>query len=292
MVKSMTGYGRGQVAEHGKTYTVEMRSVNHRFLEIFIRLPKQCAQLEDKLRNLVKEKLSRGRVDVFVNIEEDGTSKRKVKVDESLALAYYESLKEVASILNLPLNVTVREIIELPEVVSLIEPEVDLDLVWSPLEKAAQESLHQLLQMRQEEALKLVADILARKDMIMAHVADIEQRAPQVVEEYRAKLQRRIAELAGEVEVDPERLALEVAILADRSNITEEIVRLQSHLEQLQESFNAGVAVGRKLDFLVQEMHREINTIGSKSNDLLISNKVIAIKSEIEKIREQVQNIE
>lgn len=292
MVSSMTGYGRGDASGEGKTVTIEMKGVNHRFLEIALRLPRAYNLFEEKIKGIIKENLVRGRLDVFVNIEETGEKKRKLKVDKELALDYHNSLKELAQFLGLAENISVLEIARLPEVLTLEEPEEDCEALWPLVEEALRQALEQLRAMRQEEGRKLAADLLARKDIIAQLLEEVAQRSHLVVEEYREKLQNRIQEILGTFPVDENRLAMEVALVADRSNITEELVRLRSHLEQLSKTLEENGAVGRKLDFLVQEMHREINTIGSKSNDLIISQKVVALKSEVEKIREQVQNLE
>ncbi|WP_227767005.1 YicC/YloC family endoribonuclease [Zhaonella formicivorans] len=292
MVSSMTGYGRGEATGEGKTVTIEMKSVNHRFLETMVRLPRAYTMMEDRIKSVLKSNFDRGRIDVFVNVEETGEKKRRLKVDKELAMAYYSSLKELAQFLDISENLGVLAIAGLPEVLTIEEPEEDSEAFWPVMESALEGAIRQLLRMRREEGRKLAVDLLNRKDIILQYVKEIEERSQLVVEEYRVKLTARIEELLGSVPVDENRLALEVALYADRSSITEELVRLYSHLEQLQQSLEGEGPVGRKLDFLVQEMHREINTIGSKSSDLLISQKVVAIKSEVEKIREQVQNLE
>lgn len=292
MVSSMTGYGRGEATGEGKTVTIEMKSVNHRFLETMVRLPRAYTMMEDRIKSVLKSNFDRGRIDVFVNVEETGEKKRRLKVDKELAMAYYSSLKELAQFLDISENLGVLAIAGLPEVLTIEEPEEDSEAFWPVMESALEGAIQQLLRMRREEGRKLAVDLMNRKDIILQHVKEIEERSQLVVEEYRVKLTARIEELLGSVPVDENRLALEVALYADRSSITEELVRLYSHLEQLQQSLEGEGPVGRKLDFLVQEMHREINTIGSKSSDLLISQKVVAIKSEVEKIREQVQNLE
>lgn len=292
MVSSMTGYGRGEASGAGKTVTVEMKSVNHRFLEIMVRLPRLFNVFEEKIKSIIKDHTERGRIDVYINIEETREKKRNLNVDKELAIAYYNSLKELAKILDIGENLGVLAIAQMPEVLKLEEPEEDCETFWPIIKEALVAAVAQMQKMRREEGQKLKADLLVRKDLISRYVADIEHQAAQVVEEYRTKLTARIQELLGSIPVDENRLALEIALLADRASITEELVRLNSHLDQLQNALAEGGSVGRKLDFLVQEMHREINTIGSKANNLQISNKVVTVKSEIEKIREQVQNLE
>lgn len=292
MVCSMTGFGRGEAIGADKTVTIEMKGVNHRFLEVAIRLPRAYNALEEKIKSIIKANLLRGRLDVYVNIEETGEKKRKLKVDKELALDYYSSLKELAQFLGLAENISVLDIAQLPEVLTLEEPEEDCEALWPLVEEALMKALEQLRAMRQEEGRKLAEDLRQRKEFIARLVEEVAERADMVVEEYRVKLEARIQEILGSITVDQNRLAMEVALLAERSNITEELVRLRSHLDQLSDTLEENGSVGRKLDFLVQEMHREINTIGSKANDLIISQKVVALKSEVEKIREQVQNLE
>ncbi|MDA8234098.1 MAG: YicC family protein [Clostridia bacterium] len=292
MVKSMTGYGRGEARGLGKEITVELRSVNHRFSEVVVRMPRQYSALEERVRKTVLEQVARGRVDVFVSVGETGERPKQVKVDLALARAYYNALKELEDSLSLPGIVDPARIVNFPDVLKTEEEEDDLEQFWSILEQAVRQAAGQLVAMRQVEGTKLKTDLLHRLKLIRELVKDIGDRAPQVVEEYRQKLQSRVQGMVPGVEIDEGRLAAEVVFFADRSAITEEIVRLNSHLEQAGNSLELNEPVGRKLDFLVQEMNREVNTIGSKSSDLKISAAVVEIKSEIEKIREQVQNIE
>lgn len=288
----MTGYGRGQGQSQGKQFTLEMKAVNHRFSEIVIRQPKQLSPLEDHLRKLIQAKVSRGRVDVFVSIEEYGETNKIVKVDKGLAKAYYSALKELGETLELPKNISLDFIARYPDVLSVEQQEDDLEEIKTAISQAAETAINQLIQMRETEGAKLKEDILNRLKKIEQANKDIAARAPLVVAEYKEKLANRIQEALQDVKMDEARLATEVAIFCDRSSIDEEIVRLNSHLEQMADSLSINESVGRKLDFIVQEMNREINTIGSKANDLNITSIVVEIKSEIEKIREQVQNIE
>lgn len=292
MIRSMTGYGRGEAQGAGKQTTVEMKGVNHRFLEIVVRMPKQFSALEERLRKIIQEQVSRGRVDVFISVEEFGDKAKNVKVDKNLAQAYYSALKELEEHLGSKEVVDYTTIPRFPDVLVVEEDEADLEEVWTTLATAVTQATGQFIEMRQIEGTKLAQDILHRVDSIANLNGQIEQRSPLVVEEYRQKLDQRLKTLLPELELDPGRIATEVAIFADRSSITEENVRLNSHLEQMRQNFQQGGSVGRKLDFIVQEMNRETNTIGSKANDLQITSMVVEVKSEIEKIREQVQNIE
>lgn len=292
MVKSMTGYGRGQSYCCGKEVTVDMRSVNHRFLEIAIKLPRQYTPFEEKIKNLIKERVSRGRIDVFINIEETGENQRHVKVDKELAIAYHKSLKELGEIVQIPQNISLFEISQLPDVVKVEEKEIDLESFWEVVKEATLAALDGLVTMRQVEGGQLANDLMERQGELWLLVETIQMRSEDMTDIYRLRIQERIQELLAEIPVDNQRLAMEVAFLAERSAITEELVRLRSHLDQLAETLQSTEPVGRKLDFLVQELHREINTIGSKANDLEISQKVVEMKSQLEKIREQVQNLE
>lgn len=292
MPKSMTGYGRGQSQGFGKRVTVEMKSVNHRFLDIQVKLPKQYQSLEEKAKSLIKNHIARGRVDTFISIEETEESQRIVKVDKELAMAYYNSLKELGEFLKIPLNITLFEVCQLPDVIQIQDAELDLESFWQVVEQALLGAVEGLVEMRQVEGEELAKDLIQRQQSIWDMVDKIEGRSRVMPKIYQERIQERLQELLAEVPVDDQRIAMEVAILAERSAIDEELVRLRSHLIQLVNNLKATEPVGRKLDFLVQELHREINTIGSKANDLEISQYVVEVKSELEKIREQVQNLE
>lgn len=292
MVKSMTGYGRGESEHEGRSFTVEIRSVNHRFCEVVIRLPKYYVALEDRVRKLIQEKVSRGRLDVFVTVDDRGAGNKTVQVDKELAMAYYNALEDLRKTIGLEEKPGVVDIARLPDVIVLEEVQEDLEELWVLLSRAVDQAAGRLVEMRAAEGQRLKEDLLRRVAKLAEYTEAIARRAPLVVQEYRDKLQNRLKELVAEVEVDENRLAAELAFFADRSNITEELVRLRSHFQEMLSTLESDEAVGRKLDFLVQEMNREFNTIGSKSNDLDISSTVVAAKSEVEKIREQVQNIE
>lgn len=292
MIKSMTGYGRGENETEAKFFNVEIKSVNHRFCEVVVRLPKYYVALEDRIRKQIQEQVSRGRLDVFVTVENHGQGTKSIRVDKDLAMAYYSALEELREAIGLEEKPAIIEIARLPEVISLEEVLDDLEQMWPALSQAVEQAVGQLVEMRVTEGLRLSDDLHKRVARLEEYTETIALRAPSVVAEYKEKLQQRLKDLASDVEIDESRLAAELAIFADRCSITEELVRLRSHFQEMRNTLQAEESVGRKLDFLVQELNREFNTIGSKSNDLNISSVVIKAKSEVEKIREQVQNIE
>lgn len=292
MLKSMTGFGRGEYKDSSHHITVEMRAVNHRYTEVVIRMPRALCSLEERARRLILESVSRGRLDVTITIEEYGEKKRAVRVDKELAIAYYNALKELKDLLQTPDSFSVPLIAKFPDVMKVEEIAEDIELFWPKIETAVQAALGSLMSMRQREGATIKQDMLLRLDLMAGYIKDVETRAPEVMKGYREKLLGRIREALLNSEVDENRLMLEIALFADRTNITEELVRFQSHLEQFRDTLHKADAIGRKLDFIVQEMNREVNTIGSKANDFMIANKVVEIKSELEKIREQIQNLE
>jgi len=288
----MTGYGRGEAEGAGKLVTVELKSVNHRFLEVLVRLPRQYSPLEEKIKRLIQEKVARGRVEVYFNFKESGEIKRFIKVDKDLAVAYDNALEDLAKTLEISYSADIYRLISLPEVVSIEDREEDLEAVWTICQQALNQALESFVLMRRQEGSRLKEDLIHRIDKIAQCSKEIENRQPQVVKDYQEKCRQRVTELLGEVPLDENRLANEIAVFADRVSIAEELVRIFSHLAQFKSSLNLKEPVGRKLDFLTQELNREINTIGSKANDLEIGRVVVEVKSEIEKIREQVQNLE
>ena len=293
MIKSMTGFGQGEAVVQGKRITVEMRAVNHRFGEVVVRLPRAYVVLEEQVRRLILGHIARGRVDVYVNVAREGEKRSLVKVDKELAMAYYNSLRELGELLEIPAKIGLEELLRCPEVVTLQQEEEHAEEVWPALKEALEQALGRLLEMREREGACLQEDILRRIDQIAAWVEKIDSRQPAVVEAYRQRLTSRLEELLQGGILDEARLGQEVVLFAERSNIAEEIVRAKSHLEQLRNTVNsASGPVGRRMDFLLQEINREINTISSKANDALISQWAVEVKGELEKIREQVQNIE
>lgn len=292
MLRSMTGFGRAEAAGKSYTYTVEVKTVNHRYLDMVIRLPRFHSPLEEKIRTLVSGYLHRGRVEVYVQAAPGEGRSRRVKVDKEMALAYYNAIRELKEFLGKEEDFPLPELVRLPEVLLIEEEEADLEEEWRSLAPAVEEALRAVVAMREQEGSRLAEDISRRLERVEELRRQIETRTPLVVEEYRVKLQQRLEGLLGETELDPARLAAEVAIFAERCNIDEELVRLHSHVQQMRGLLTAVEPVGRKMDFLLQEMHREVNTIGAKASDLTITQLVVETKGELEKIREQVQNIE
>ncbi len=292
VLRSMTGFGRGEYEKDGLHATVEIRSVNHRFLELVVRISRPYFSLEEKIKERVQQDIARGHLDIYVNIEDRRGKKRNVKLDKELVLAYYNSLKEMAKTLNIDFQLKVNDLAQLPDALVVEESEEDLDEVWSVVEKALAEGMAHLSEMRTREGARLCEDLILRKNRIAGYVEEIKQRAPLLREELRNRLKSRLQTLLDDCEIDENRLAAEVILFAERSSITEELVRLSSHLSQLEEFLHLKGAVGRRIEFLLQEMNREVNTIGAKAADLVISPLVVEIKSELEKMREQIQNVE
>lgn len=293
MVRSMTGYGSADAQTGAGRFVVEMRSVNHRFGEVLVRLPRDLAPLEDAVRTAVQARALRGRVEVTIMREERGVRPKTIRPDADLAVAYAQALTELARVLGVPGEVGLPQIAAFPDVIRVEETREDLQALWPQLSGGVETALAALVGMREAEGQRLAADMLVRADRAAARVAEIAARSHSVVADYAARLRDRIDELVGAVPVDEGRLMTEVAVFAERSDVTEELTRLGSHLVQFQEDVAAVAGpVGRKLDFVLQEMSREANTVGSKANDLEISRAVIAIKGELESLREQVQNIE
>ncbi|MBQ7278230.1 MAG: YicC family protein [Clostridia bacterium] len=289
---SMTGYGKGSLSREGRELTVELKSVNNRFLDIGLKLPRQLSFLEDGFRSLLSQRLSRGHVDVYVNYRNIRRDAKTVHIDSALLTAYVEAARQCGKELSLSDDLTLSKVLTLPDVTAVLPADEDQEALVSLGTEAMNEAIDNLLLMREKEGNRLGEDLSARIETMKGFAQRIELRAPAVVEEYRAKLTERIEELLGETEVDRTRLATEVAIFADRAAIDEEIVRLNTHLVHFGELLNANEPVGRKMDFLVQEMNRECNTIGSKANDAELTSIVLLCKAEIEKLREQIQNIE
>ena len=291
-MRSMTGYGRGEAKGTDYSVVVEIRSVNHRYLDVSWRLPRQLFALEEALKKQIQNKLSRGKVDAFLTLDRPGGKKIELSLDKALAVAYHNSLIQISHITGLPLQAQAVDIAAFPGVLNQEAALDDIEIIAVLAAGALTEALKQLVKMRESEGQNLANDIFARVAQIVYMAADIEKAAPLLLLEQQQKLRKRLDELLEDVAVDEARLANEIAILIDRVDISEELTRLKSHCRQFEQSCVLTEAVGRRLDFLTQEMNREINTIGSKSNTLLISNQVIEMKSALEKIREQVQNIE
>lgn len=295
MIRSMTGYGRGEGAYEGVTITVELRSVNNRYLDCSVKMPRTYIFAEEALKERVQSKVGRGKVDVFVNISHTGGEALSVSVNEELAKGYIDALwhlYELGGGQKVKMDYRATDLARFPDVLVVEKQEEDLETVKAQLLEVLDLAIEDFNTMRTREGEKLAADILSRADTIEKLTAVVEERSPKTVAEYRARLEAKMQEVLQNVQVDQNRLLTEAAIFADKVAVDEETVRLHSHLEQLRDMLSKGGAVGRKLDFLIQEFNREANTIGSKCNDIEITRTVVDIKAEIEKIREQIQNIE
>ena len=292
VARSMTGFGAGEITTGAGRYGVEVRSVNHRFCEVVVRIPRDLSPLEDRVRALVQSRVLRGRVDVVVVRDDYGRRPRTVKTDVDLAKAYVSALDGLRQALPVSGTLDLSLLLSLPDLVKIEEEKEDVEASWPAVEGGVGAALDRLVAMREAEGARLGVDLLERLSRMERLAEAIASRAPRVVEDYHARLERRVQELAGGVAVDPGRLATEVALFADRSDITEELTRFRSHLAQSRATLKESGAVGRTLEFIVQEMGRETNTIGSKANDLEITRHVIAVKGELESLREQIQNVE
>lgn len=292
MIKSMTGFGRAQETVDGMTVTVELKSVNHRYFEFTAKVPRTYGFLEEKLKSFLNARVSRGKMECYVSIENLEESDMEVVVNPSLAKGYVDALRTLSETFGLKEDYSAISIAKFPDVLTLRKAPADEEKIWNAVQKVTELAVERFVTMRETEGEKLRADILSKADTILEHVAFLESRSPQTVREYHEKLRQRMEELLENTQVDEQRLLTEAAIFADKVAVDEETVRLRSHISQLREFLNADEPIGRKLDFLVQEMNRESNTIGSKAQDVEIAKRVIAIKAEVEKIREQVQNIE
>ena len=292
MVKSMTGYGRAEETIRGCTITVELRSVNNRYLDCNIRLPRLYLFAEDGIKSRVQNTISRGKVDVFVTLDYAGKEEVKVTVNRPVADGYYGALKQLAQSYQLSEDISVSLLSRFPDVLLAEKAEEDTEQRAQDIYSVLDRALADFDEMRTKEGSRLRDDILSRAAAIEDMVTFVEERSPQTVSEYRAKLEARMQEVLQNTQIDESRLLTEAAIFADKVAVAEETVRLRSHIAQLREMLSKGGAVGRKLDFLIQEFNREANTIGSKCSDIQIARQVVDIKAEIEKIREQVQNIE
>lgn len=292
MIKSMTGFGRCEVQEAERKITVEMKSVNHRYLDVSIKMPKKLNFFEAAIRSELKKYIQRGKVDIFISYEDFTESNVCVKYNRELAAEYLGYLNRMAEDFSLENDVKVFGLSRYPEVFTMEEQSIDEKKLWELLDRALEGAAKGFVETRIKEGEHLRDDLLEKLDGMLGHVDFIAERSPQIVAEYRQKLEDKVKELLADASIDENRLLLEVTIFADRVCVDEELVRLKSHIETTKETLKAGGGIGRKLDFIAQEMNRESNTILSKSNDLEISNHAIELKTEIEKVREQIQNIE
>lgn len=292
MIKSMTGYGKSKQTIDSLNVTVEIKSVNHRYFEFSARVPREYGFLEEKLKKYCNSLITRGKVECYVSVEDLEEREMEVNVNETLAAGYVKALKELSERFGLKDDISAVTLSRYPDVITLHKASEDEERIWNAVKTVAETAVSKFIEMRETEGSKLRGDILSRADYIIECVEFIEGRSPETVREYNEKLKQRMKELLGDAAVDEQRLLNEAAIYADKIAVDEETVRLRSHISQLREFMDSSEAIGRKLDFLVQEINREANTIGSKAQDVDIAKKVIAIKAEVEKIREQVQNIE
>lgn len=292
MVKSMTGFGREHVVANGREIIVEIRSVNHRYYEFTARTPRSYGYLDEKLKAFLKNGISRGKVEASVTIYNQEGTDAEIELNESVAKGYLQALRCSAETLELDDDLTLTSIMRLPDIFTVVKKTDDEEVIWNEVKAVAQVALDRFVEMRNVEGQKMYDDISSRLDFIEQTVGKIEAQSPTVSENYRDRLYAKIKEVLGDRNIDEQRVLTEVAIFSEKVAIDEETVRLRSHIAQFRDLIQSSEPVGRKLDFLVQELNREVNTIGSKAQDLSITKMVVDLKSEIEKIREQIQNIE
>ncbi|MBQ1680753.1 MAG: YicC family protein [Agathobacter sp.] len=292
MVKSMTGFGRAEVLEGNTKFTVEIKSVNHRYLDVNIKMPKKLNFFESAIRNLLKEYMERGKVDLFITYEDFNEDTGSLKFNKALAAEYLNYLNQMAEDFDIENDVRVSTLSRYPEVFTLEEQAIDEDQLWAVLEKALRLACEKFVESRKAEGENLKIDLLQKLDEILASVSFIEERAPEILKDYRTRLEEKIKEVLADRQLDDARIATEVTIYADKICVDEETVRLRSHVNSAKDTLQKGGSVGRRLDFILQEMNREANTILSKANNLEISDTGIDLKTNIEKVREQIQNLE
>ena len=291
MIKSMTGFGRGECSKDNVTFTVDIKTVNHRYGDISVRMPRTLSVLEEKVREVSNNKVSRGKIEIFINYDSFGQD-AKVKLDSALASAYVDSLNSLKQQFSIKDDINLSLLTRFPDVLKLENEEQDNERLWLILNEALTSAFDSLVRMREREGERLYNDLMSKLEYIRVTVAKISEKSPELITEYKNKLYDKIKEYTKDIQIDENRILTEVAIFSDRSCIDEELVRLGSHMKEFIKTLNNKGTVGKRLDFILQEMNREINTIGSKVSDLAIVNDVISIKTEIEKIREQIQNIE
>ncbi len=292
MIKSMTGFGRCEVSEAERKITVEMKSVNHRYLDVNIKMPKKLNYFEAAIRSELKKYIQRGKVDIFISYEDLTESDVCIKYNKEIAAEYMEYLRQMAEDFQLENDIQVSKLSKYPEVLTMEERTVDEEGIWKVLGKAVQGAAEGFVETRIKEGENLREDLLSKLDGMLQHVDYITERSPQLIEGYKTKLRERVHELLEDAQIDENRLMMEITLFADKVCVDEELVRLRSHIEATKKALEDGGSIGRKLDFIAQEMNREANTILSKANDLETSNRAIELKTEIEKVREQIQNIE
>lgn len=288
----MTGFGRSEITDGDRKFTVEIKSVNHRYLDVGIKMPKKLNFFESAIRNLLKEYMERGKVDVFISYEDYTEDNFSLKYNEDIAAQYLAHLKEMSEKFGIENDIRVSTLSRYPEVFTMEEQSVDEKELWAVLERALREACERFVESRIAEGERLRTDLIEKLDGMLSYVDFIEERSPMILGEYRERLEEKVRELLGEKQLDDARIATEVTIFADKICVDEETVRLRSHIQSTRNTLNAGGGMGRKLDFIAQEMNREANTILSKTSDLQISDVGINLKTDIEKVREQIQNIE
>ncbi len=292
MILSMTGFGRGEAEYEGRRYTAEIKTVNHRFLDVSIKMPKSLSKFEGRIRNTLKEYLERGKVDVYITFYNTSPDTACIHYNKGIATEYMRYFKEIAADFGLDDDIRVSTLSRFPDVFTTAEEELSEDLIWQELEPVLRDALKETRTSREKEGENLKEDILSKLEEIKKQVGIIEERAPEILENYRKKITEKVEELLNGASFDENRILTEVAVFADKICVDEEMTRLKSHVGAMGDELKKGGAVGRKLDFIAQEMNREANTTLSKANDLFVSDTAIEIKTGIEKIREQVQNIE
>nr|WP_288555288.1 YicC/YloC family endoribonuclease [uncultured Mediterraneibacter sp.] len=292
MIKSMTGFGRCELVRDSRKFTVELKSVNHRYLDVNIRMPKKLNFFESSIRSLLKQYAARGKVDLFISYEDSAQNQVSLKYNEALAAEYLDCFRKMEEQFGLENDIRVSALSRYPEVITMEEQAVDEEELWSLLKETLEGAFTQFVETRITEGENLKKDLLGKLDGILEDVEAIEKRSPEIVKEYREKLEEKVQELLGDTQIDENRLATEIVLFADKICTDEELVRLRSHVLHMKATLDEESGIGRKLDFIAQEMNREANTILSKANDLDVSNHAINLKTEIEKIREQIQNIE
>ena len=292
MIKSMTGFGRCEIQKEARKFTVELKSVNHRYLDVSIRMPKKLNFFETSIRTLLKSYANRGKVDIFITYEDLSQTQVSVKYNSAIAAEYLKYLKQMEEEFGLENDIRVSTLSRYPEVFTMEEQSEDEEELWNGLKEALEGAFTQFVETRTAEGANLKKDILAKLDVLTEQISFIEERSPQIVAEYRAKLEDKMKELLADTQIEESRIAAEVILFADKICTDEEVVRLKSHIQHMRNTLDEKEGIGRKLDFIAQEMNREANTILSKANDLEVSDRAIGLKTEIEKIREQIQNIE
>ena len=292
MIKSMTGFGRSEIVKGNRKISVEIKSVNHRYLEAGIKMPKKLNVFDSRMRDLLKKYATRGKIDIFINYEDDSESQVNLKFNQNIADEYMAIFNNMSEKYNLKNDMTVGGLARFPEVITMDEVQEDEEELWHFIEEAMKAALEQFVNTRILEGENLKKDLLGKLDHMEELVAFVEKRSPEIMKEYRSKLESKVKELLGDTTIDESRIATEVIIYADKICVDEETVRLRSHIEHARKCLNEDGGIGRKMDFIAQEMNREANTTLSKANDIEISNAAIDLKTEIEKVREQIQNIE